>query len=173
MVGGFFTGWATSSSQWVVDVTGESEGQNFWCYALEEEWKMGNCMKFRLSLWKEFGNCMNNIRQEGRVFKFMYWGMWMVDSLEVLCFNFFFFSVKEKKWSAELGQGRGCWGLKSEKMSNTCLGAYKCEWTGDIFNDIINGPLVSYEQQCKVRLVSMMRNFSLASFNSTDAGTEE
>ena len=120
MVGGFFTGWATSSSQWIVDVIGESEGQNFWCYALEEEWKMGNCMKFRLSLRKEFGNCTNNIRQEGRVFKFMYWGMWMMDSLEVLCFNFFF-QWRKKKWSAELGQGRGCWGLKSEKMSNTCL----------------------------------------------------
>ena len=96
MVGGFFTGWATSSSQWVVDVIGESEGQNFWCYALEEEWKMGNCMKFRLSLRKEFGNCLNNIRQEGRVFKFMYWGMWMMDSLEVLCFNFFFQWRKKK-----------------------------------------------------------------------------
>lgn len=40
-------------------------------------------------------------------------------------------------------------------------------------NDIINGPLVTYEQKYKVRLVSMMGYFSLASFNSTDVGAEE
>lgn len=58
-------------------------------------------------------------------------------------------------------------------MSNTCLGEYKCEWTGDIFNDITNGPRRSYEQQYKGRLVSMMGYISLASFNSADGGAEE
>ena len=58
-------------------------------------------------------------------------------------------------------------------MSNTCLGEYKCEWTGDIFNDITNGPRGSYEQQYKGRLVSMMGYISLVSFNSADVGAEE
>ena len=36
MAGGLFTGWAASTTQRVADVIGESEGQGFWCYALEE-----------------------------------------------------------------------------------------------------------------------------------------
>lgn len=34
----------------------------------------------------------------------------------------FFFSEGKKLSSAESRQGRGCGGLKSEKMRNTCLG---------------------------------------------------
>lgn len=50
------------------------------------------------------------------------------------CFHFFS-EGKRYVINWEWGQGSECWGLRSEKMWNTCLGESKCEYPGDVFND--------------------------------------